>query len=67
MYARRFTPTGDQYLRIVNFSVSQRSFAQANHLTANEWCKWAPSHCGLVRSSSAIVGEKPHAIKGELK
>jgi hypothetical protein len=49
------------------FSVSQRSFAQANPLTANEWCKWAPSHRGLVRSSFAIVGEKPNAIKGELK
>jgi hypothetical protein len=65
MYARSFTPTGDQYLRILNLSVSQRSFAQANPLTANEWCKWAPSPCGLVRSSFAIVGEKP--IKGELK
>jgi hypothetical protein len=67
MHARRFTPTGDQYLRIVNFSVSQRSFAQANPLTANEWCKWALSYCGLVRSSFAIVGEKPNAIKGERK
>jgi len=57
----------DQYLRSVNFLGLAVLVRTGKPFGRNEWCKWAPSHRGLVRSSFAIVGEKSNASKGELK